>query len=151
MSTHFLNGLSSWLQLFRVLIPSWRFFGSSFAVPILWVKYIYSDQTESLWQKRLKSNPSVAPGRPWKRLWLNSEENHLLSCQALLSQLEIDLATPSSEPSVSAQLVQRLALLNLPGDPHTAERKKAEQIQYRITFPHREDYLSPLYDANRTS
>jgi hypothetical protein len=138
------TNFSPWIQLFRVFAPSWRFFDRPVQVPILWVRYIDQAEKPGPWEKRLLRK-AASSNRSWKQIFLNSTENHLLICRELLNQHEFDLQHGVVN-SVSSQLIERLVLLDIPGDSQSEDRSGSKKLQYKMTFSDHDDYLSPILD-----
>jgi len=121
------------IQLFRVLLPSWKFFDRVASVPRLWVRFSQDGKSFSDWIDRLPRKGS----RDWGRLFLNPRENKLFAAHSLLSQF-----AEAPEEGASKDLVVRLALHGLTGDPVLDESLKAAQLQFRIEVFGRELFLS---------
>jgi hypothetical protein len=108
------------IQLFRVLLPSWKFFDRAAPVPGLWVRYSRDGATWNEWIDRLP------PGgdRDWERLFWNPRENERFAAFAVLSQFAEDPKDP-----VSLELVTRLAVRGLSGDPDPGPGAAAMQFK----------------------
>lgn len=101
-------------QLFRAWIPSWRFFETLSAQPVLFFRVTAANDANAEagageWQLALKRPP-----RSLFSIFLNAEGNLHLACYTLLDQLEEDISelTPAElevfPQSPSYQLVQNL-------------------------------------------
>ena len=99
---------SQWVQLLRMLLPSWRFFEELGDVPRLEFRE-GSDDSLGPWQ------PVIVPlRRSMRRLVYNPDGNLALACESLLQQLigdVADLAQPTSD--VVAGLVSYRLTRNL--------------------------------------
>lgn len=108
------------------------------------IRYARRGEEFGEWKSRLL--PSFGP-RTLGRLFLNARENHLLACQSLLQQLELDFKRGVTH-GVTSRLVENLALRSFPGDALAIDRATARQLQYRVVFSNGQTYLSPIYDMN---
>lgn len=126
-------------QLFRVLLPSWRFFDGVGEAPELY--YRTSFETSSPWVLGIPKIQS----RSWKKLFVNTEENFLFACHALLEYLKDDLRD-GLDASVSLELIKNLTIyqMNLAGVSST-------QFQFMLaTTPNQAAalYVSPVLEVS---
>jgi hypothetical protein len=123
-------------QLFRVLIPAWRFFDQKGDVPVLYYRTSVNGLDFSNWKNAL----ALRPQRNIRTLFVNGEGNAFLACHTLIEQLVDDLyeeALPkdSFQESVSFRLVENLVrnriLIQESARPGTSELR----FQFKITTP----------------
>ena len=96
------------MTVFRVLIPTWRFFEELAPLPTMEVR-----RGEAPWQE-VRLTP-VEPLR-WRHLFLNPAGNRALAARALLERLAAEPEDP-----ISRALVRRLAGEHLPAGPGAGE------------------------------
>jgi hypothetical protein len=122
-------------HLFRVLLPSWRFFDRAAALPRMEVRYGEDENELGPW-----SNPfPVQPHRAWGRIFLNARENEKFAAYGVISQFIEDPDNP-----VSKALIERLAeqCLRRMGSP--AEKL----LQFRILLEDEVIHLSPIVQVD---
>jgi hypothetical protein len=123
------------LQLFRVLIPSWRFFDVADPVPVLELRLAPAQGDFGPW---LEAIDRPGERRPRQLFW-NPRENELLARHSLVRQLFDDVndeVDPDISKSVSYELVRGLVL-------ERAAREAARRFQFRMTLEGDEVLLSP--------
>ena len=120
------------IQLFRVLLPSWKFFDGTVDAPVLWYRLSDDGVQFGDW---ILSVPKAGK-RSWNKLFLNSHENYLFAAHALLEYLKNDL-NDQADPSVSLELVKNLVEFQM---NHTPVKPNAF-YQFKLN----EDYLSPVF------
>ncbi|HUP58019.1 MAG TPA: hypothetical protein VM598_11245 [Bdellovibrionota bacterium] len=128
-------------QLFRVLIPSWRFFDVADPMPVLEFRLAAGDGDLGPW--------TDAIGVPYERkawqLFWNATENERLARHSLVRQLLDDVNDAVEEDisrSVSYELVRSLVLDRISRKP-PGERRR---FQFRMTLGSEEILLSPEED-----
>ena len=120
-----------YLQLFRILIPSWRFFGGLSEQSILFYRVAVEGGELGAWRNAL-----TRPPRKWYSLFLNAEGNLFLACYALLDQLEDDLSRIAAADSetctelVSFQLTRNLVYFLL---RERGELRNGYRYQFKIS------------------
>jgi hypothetical protein len=117
------------LQLFRIFVPSWKFFDGASLAPELYHRFSLDGESFSDWQVSI---PKVQK-RSFKNLWINDQENYYFAAHALLeyfmSELSGDLPD-ENENSVTLKLIQNLVVFQI--------RAKAIQpllFQFQIEYP----------------
>jgi hypothetical protein len=121
------------IQLFRVLLPSWKFFDGTVDAPILWHR-LSSDGVQ--FDEWIQSIPKAGK-RSWKNLFLNTRENYLFAAHALLEYLKNDFQE-QSDPKVSLELVKNLVEFQI-------KLQVPTQGKSYFQFKFNDDYLSHVY------
>ena len=118
-------------KLFRVLIPSWRFFDGTVDAAILKHRLSEDGVIFSDWQITILKPPRRTIGR----LFLNARENHLFACHALIEYLKNDL-TDGTDASTSIELVRNLVEF---------ESKPERYFQFQLTCES-VNYVSEVFE-----
>jgi hypothetical protein len=121
------SGRSTLLQLFRVLLPSWKFFDDVPEVPELWISFSKDPLT---WRKVI---PDVV-SRSWHHLFLNQKECERFACYSILNQMVWDLENGSFPSSVSAELCEKLVLQRIEKNGWQDEVGKSGTFRFRLTL-----------------
>lgn len=84
------------LALFRVLLPSWRFFEQVHPGPRLWCRFAALDAEFGSWQELLR-----APPAGWQPVLINARGNLRLACLSAVEQLcnELETLAPEQDPA----------------------------------------------------
>lgn len=119
------------LSLWRVLVPSWRFFEQVHPGPRLFCRIAAGNRELSPWIELLP-----APRRAWSTLILNAQGNLRLACLSALEHLrdDLDALTPQQDPAalLSYQLVCCIVQTQL----HTLpEALDCERFQFCVAEP----------------
>ena len=96
------------IQLFRVLLPSWKFFDGLVDAPVLYHRVSQDGVNFGEWSQTIPK----AQKRRFKNLLLNSNENYLFAAHALLEYFKNDLQE-KSDSQVSLELIKNLVLYRL--------------------------------------
>lgn len=124
------------IQLFRALIPSWRFFDGNVDAANLYFR-MSDDQTNfSDW---ILCIPKTGK-RTFKNLFLNSRENYLFACHALVEYLKNDLED-QADSTVSLELVKNLVQFQI----QASAIKQSSYFQFKISTP---EFISAVYKVN---
>ncbi len=117
------------IQLFRSLIPSWRFFDGNVQAASLYYRTTTNQKDFTDW---ILCIPKTWE-RSWKNLFLNSQENYRFACHALVEYLKNDLED-QCDPTVSLELVKNMVQFQI---------NEKRSFQFKLTTP---EYVSPVYD-----
>jgi hypothetical protein len=106
------------LQLFRVLLPSWKFFDGVAPAPELFYRICQNSglnaaATQSPWTLCIPKIKS----RSFENIFINEYENYLFSSHALIEYLKDDLRE-GCDPSVSLELVRLLVIEQMRDNNH---------------------------------
>jgi hypothetical protein len=126
------------LQLFRVLIPSWRFFDVADPMPMLEFRMAPEGQGFGPWLEAIER-----PGKrsAWRIFW-NPVENERLARHSLVRQLLDDVndeVEPDIADSVSYELVRNLVLDRVGSEARAGKLR----FQFRMTLEGDEVLLAP--------
>ena len=122
--------------IFRVLLPSWKFFDGVVDAPVLQYRLSRDGVSFNDWAPCIPKTGI----RTWKKLWVNSRENYLFACHALVEYLKNDLED-GSDPAVSLELVKNLVEFQVKSSALTPE---LNYFQFNLR-----DYISPVFRMDR--
>ncbi|MFN8392472.1 MAG: hypothetical protein U0136_19420 [Bdellovibrionota bacterium] len=140
------------MQLFRVVLPSWRFFDQPCDIPRL--RYRVSMQNGSLGEWREALQP---PPRRWWNLFFNPKGTAYLACHSLLRQLETEIGeldpadTDAFPESAVFRLVHNLARYCIARDEalRTGAQYQFSVLRVSVDGQNREEQflLSKVYEV----
>ncbi len=125
------------VQLFRVLLPSWKFFDGVVDAPELFYRAVEPMKTD--WTLCIPKTGK----RSWKKLWINERENFLFASHALIEYLRDDFAD-GSDPSTSLELVKNLVQFQM--HEQGINPKKFQFMLASTTDENDAEYVSPVLE-----
>ena len=125
-------------QLFRVLLPSWKFFDGRVDAAVLLYRLSDDGIVFGDW---ILCIPKTGK-RSWKKLFLNTRENYLFAAHALIEYLKNDLSD-GSDPAVSLELVKNLVEFQI---RESEVNSKSNYFQFTLKGP---EYLSPVFEVSQ--
>lgn len=140
-----------YFSLFRVLLPSWRFFEDLGPVPKLYCR-VRSPQSEfSSWSLLLEPK-----ARHFSQIFFNPSGNLRLACHSLVEQTFLDINDQSAESAdhfsetVSYQLLQNLVEFQILKGRQYPD-KVLYQFQIQVTLPNGETYQALLSEEHEAT
>lgn len=95
-----MSTISTWAQLLRALVPSWRFFNETMVVPILEGRELTSTTSPQEWRSLIPKRGQ----RSFYEVFYNPRDTLLFAAHAALEQFVVD---PSSQ--TSQKIIESLA------------------------------------------